>query len=473
MTKSKFLFYVFAFLFSTHSFGQLDSTYRPVKLTGQIPTDLLTNVKEETMRELASDDNSFDPQTGKGYYAMSNYAFKQAMQNGQVYFNDEFSKYLGGIADRLLADDPELRSSIRIYATRLAIPNAAAWRNGVVFFNMPLFSYMQSEAQIAYVLAHEITHFKNKHILQRYKKKMDLQKSIINNSKEVDELFELMRFSRENELEADLEAFDMILKTDYAPSEALEALKQLKEINTSSVYFRGNIESLFNFPDSLYEFHQRCDSIDFDSLEEIEETPDSLSTHPNIEIRMAEIIQKLGKLEDGEKGELFLAGEEQFDKIKDMAYFEQIQNMYERSSYVPTMYSSLRMAAYYPRNPFLQESVAKSLYWIIKISKEGNRKMIIPDPDGYTGTYGMFLCFFRKKSVQNLQRLAIAFMEDRAGRFPESETISIYRAKNYLIQKKHEEAKLGFVKYLAKFPAGKHTAYARLKIEELNEEISE
>lgn len=473
MIKRQLLICIFAVSFSSGALCQLDSTYRPIKLSGQIPTDLLTNVKDETMRELASDENAFDQKTGRGYYAMSNYAFKQAMQNGQVYFNDEFSDYLGGIADRLLVDDPELRSSIRIYATRLAIPNAAAWRNGVVFFNMPLFSYMESEAQIAYVLAHEITHYKNKHILQRYKKKMDLQKSIINNSKEVNKLFELMRFSRENELEADREAFDMLLKTDYAPSEALGALKQLKEINTSSVYFNGNIESLFNLPDSLYEFHQRCDSMEFDSLDEVEEESDSLSTHPNIDMRMAEIIQKMGALPDAEKGELFLDSKERFEKIKDMAYFEQIQNMYERSSYVPTMYSSLRMASYYPRNAFLQESVAKSLYWIVKITKEGNRKSIVPDPDNYAGTYAMFLCFFRLKNIKNLQKLAIAFLEDRAERFPESETISIYRAKNYLIQYKHKDAKLGFVKYLAKFPEGKHSTYAKMKIEDLNQKLSE
>lgn len=468
MIYRSILFCCFSLFCCSSLLSQLDSTYRPVQLTGKIPTDLLTNVNDQTSIELANRDKSFDEKTGKQYYALSNYAFKQAMQNGQVYFNDEFSDYLGGIADRLLADEPELRSQIRIYATRLAVPNAAAWRNGVVFFNMPLFSYMQSEAQIAYVLAHEITHYKKEHILQRFKKKKDLEKSIINNSKEFDDLFELMRFSRENELEADLEAFNMILKTDYASLEALGALKQLKEINTSSVYFKGNIQSLFQITDTTYGFKHPCDSTNYDELDEVEEKEDSLSTHPDIEKRIDVIAQKLAVLPDSGKGKLFLDEQDRFEKIKDMAYFEQIQHMYDRSSYVPTMYSALRMAAYYPRNPFLQESVARSLYWIVKSSMYGDRKTLVPSPSGYTGSYAMFLCFFRKKGTNNLKRLSIAFLEDRVKRFPESEELSIYRAKNYLLQLKEEKAKIGFIKYLEKFPEGQHSAYAKIKLDELN-----
>ncbi|MEM6804951.1 MAG: M48 family metallopeptidase, partial [Bacteroidota bacterium] len=333
MTHKLFLLVFFALIILQTSYAQLDNNYHPVQMQGEIPEDVLASVKEQTYKEMAEGNTSFSDKQNKQYFALSNYAFKQAMQSGKLYFNDRFSAYLEGIAARLLKDDPELKKSIRIYATKLPMPNASAWRNGVIFVNIPLLSYLESEAQLAFVLAHEISHYKRKHVYNQYKKKIDLERSVYNNSKTVDELFELMKFSRKNELQADADAFEMLLKTDYTPVEALGALVQLAEIDNSPVSFPYKINELFQFEDSLFDFKISCDSAYYSFKPKRTNQVDSLSTHPDIEERIEIITEKLQEVEEI-GGELFLEGELVFRKIQEMAYVEQIQNFYDMGSYL-------------------------------------------------------------------------------------------------------------------------------------------
>lgn len=434
---------------------------------GEIPESVLSSLKEQTNKELASNQSGLSEEDNLKYIAMSNFALKQAMLSGKVYFNDEFSVYLGKIVDRLLKDEPELRSSIKIYATRLPIPNASAWRNGVIFFNIPLLYYMESEAQIAFVLAHEIAHYKRQHTLQQYQKKIDLNGAVYNNSETVNQLFELMRFSRKNELQADEDAFDMLLKTDYAPVEALGALNQLAEINVSTVSFKYKIADLFQLPDSLYDFTISCDSSKYLGEETPMGTEDSLSTHPDIEKRIEIITEKLGQNEPGTDKALFIEGEETFETIREMAYIEQIQNFYDKGSYVLALYGSLQMATFYPDMQYLQELSAKSLYWISKYSTRRDRKVIVPDPKDHVGSYAMFCCYFYRKNPHFIRALSRVFMENRLEKFPDSEVLHIQLAKLHLVDSEEGKAREAFSSYLAQFPDGKFAPHARLKLEEL------
>ena len=470
--KYRFLGLCFlACLIGHNIFAQLDNNYRPLKLTGKIPEDMLTQVKSQTLLEMSKAANVLDKKQGKTFYALSNYAFTQAMQSGKVYFNDEFSAYLESIVDRLLKDDPELRSKIRIYSTRISVPNASAWRNGVIFFNIPLFSYMESEAEIAFILAHEIVHFQEEHTLQRFTKSQDLKNPGLEKAKDADKLFELLRFSRENELEADKQAFQMLLKTNYDPAEALSALFRLKEINASSTVIKQDLPNLFQLDVDSVIFDSGCDPERFVKAEDAENAEhqenDSLSTHPNIDVRISIIEKDLNELSVNKGGVRFIQSEEVFELIREKAYIEQIHNWYTKRAFTPALYGSLRLAYYYPGNRFLQETAVKSVFWICKYTAEGEKEIAIPPNDAVMGSFGYFCCFLNQLSPRDRKSLYGEFVKDRSRKFPDSEEISVYAAKTLQKLEMNQDAKNHYENYLDSFPQGKYTEYVRQQLEKL------
>lgn len=88
-------------------------------------------------------------------------------RSASLYGHAELDAYLQGIADRLL--QPEAGASgiaVRVRTVRDASANAFALPNGAVFVTTGLLQQLDSEAQIACVLGHEITHFTNRHALK-------------------------------------------------------------------------------------------------------------------------------------------------------------------------------------------------------------------------------------------------------------------------------------------------------------------
>jgi len=86
---------------------------------------------------------------------------------GCTYGHADLDAYLQGIAERLLATDPAPPPGpVRIRALKSAEANAFALPNGAVFINTALLESLDSEAQVATVLGHELTHFTRSHALQ-------------------------------------------------------------------------------------------------------------------------------------------------------------------------------------------------------------------------------------------------------------------------------------------------------------------
>jgi predicted Zn-dependent protease len=88
-------------------------------------------------------------------------------RSGRLYAHAELDAYLQTIADRLLAADGTANGdSVRVRAVRDSSANAFALPNGAVFVTTGLLQRLDSEAQIASVLGHEITHYTNRHALK-------------------------------------------------------------------------------------------------------------------------------------------------------------------------------------------------------------------------------------------------------------------------------------------------------------------
>ena len=117
-------------------------------------------------------------------------------------------------------------------------PNAFSIPGGYVYVTLDLFDYIQSEDEIAGILAHEIAHIVHNHALKQTRDNtkytlLTILAVILTGEPDVGVLGKLTaitflnQYSREYEEEADLTAIDLLIKTGYSPVGFLTFLERL------------------------------------------------------------------------------------------------------------------------------------------------------------------------------------------------------------------------------------------------------
>jgi len=477
--------------------AQFEETYTPIRLSGQVPKAVRTEVGDRTDAELALDAGGLGRRKGKEYYTLSNYALSEALRSGEVYFNDEVSTYLSTIVDTLLRDEPELRPKITVYATRIGIPNANCWRDGTIFFNLPLLTYLESEAQVAFILAHEIAHYRKQHVLNQFRKVQEVKGEAFRRQQDAEAILEVLRFSREQESEADLLGFDLILRSPYDPGEALGALETMQAIDEPSDGEILDLPELFGLPDFSPLDSCACDTArirgkvsekvtyklsitgDFESggVEEkedpkedaAEEDDDALATHPDLETRIEALVEKLIEMGSIDTRASFLLGEERFRRIQDIAYFEHIEKMFQRADYMHSLYGALRMLSYFPDNQYLHEMAAKNLYWLAFYDDRDLRLEVFMRQRLYENlSYGSFACGLRRLFKADFRELVETFIADRAARYPESGPLMMLQGQIAELQEQPQAAQQAYQSYLDAFPDGKYQPFVSYRLQQLN-----
>jgi len=117
-------------------------------------------------------------------------------------------------------------------------PNAFSIPGGYVYVTYDLFDYIQSDAELAGILAHEIAHIVHNHALKQTRDNtkytlLTILAVLLTGEPDVGVLGKLTtitllnQYSREYEEEADLTAIDLLIKTGYNPVGFLTFLERL------------------------------------------------------------------------------------------------------------------------------------------------------------------------------------------------------------------------------------------------------
>lgn len=471
--------------------AQFEENYTPLHFQGTLPEALLRSVKDQTQFELDSQRDDLNTEEGKEFYTFSNYALSQTLRSGNVHFNDEVTLYLNRLVDYLLRDEPDLRSSIKVYTTKLLIPNATCWRDGSIFVNLALLPHLESEAQLAYILSHEISHYQLKHSLGQFKKRKEIESTTALKNQDSEQLFELLRFSKNQELEADISGLERLLQTDYDPQEALSALRQLQFVDDPIVNLGLNLDSLFRLPVSewlneslvfdsarmsvIFERHENGLYDGFDDSEEDmknekgTEPDSSYSTHPSIDIRIEKLGQRLTQEADIESGKRFIFSQDEFYRIQMISIFERVERLIRKAKYAQALYVSLRLARRLPNNLYLQEKATKCIFWLHHFSKNKNLKDILPDRMEYGKTpFTALLYTLHEMDEEEYAKLTYYFITDRLEHFPTSDELLIFKARfKEEVSDDASAIKEAYQQYLDIHPSGKHAKFAQFKTQNL------
>ena len=125
-----------------------------------------------------------------------NVFLKNLVSEGKILYGTELNRYIDNIADQLLAQNPDLRKEIDIYILEVPEVNAYSLKNGVILINMGLLAQVTNEAELAFIIAHEIAHYSEHHGTLK-------QKDMSKNTDFVTEYLETHQYSRDQEFAAD------------------------------------------------------------------------------------------------------------------------------------------------------------------------------------------------------------------------------------------------------------------------------
>ncbi|PIP55108.1 MAG: hypothetical protein COX07_01700, partial [Bacteroidetes bacterium CG23_combo_of_CG06-09_8_20_14_all_32_9] len=143
--------------------------FKPLQSQGKIPNDFIQLSSEKYFNEeqkIDKSESSLRVMLRKKYLLQSNFYIEYLLNSGFILFNDTLSNYINGVADNLLKNQPELRKQLRFYTIKSPEVNAFATNKGIIFITVGLLSQIQSEAQLAWILSHEIIHYKYKHNIE-------------------------------------------------------------------------------------------------------------------------------------------------------------------------------------------------------------------------------------------------------------------------------------------------------------------
>jgi len=336
----------------------LQLNYTPLKSTGTLPEVFTQDIKKVISADLATVDKKTD-EDGKlksTYYAQANYEIEKIVRSGNTLINDEITVYLNKLADVLLKDKPSLRKELSIYTYKSPVVNAYSYDKGYIYIDIGLVAQAETEAQLAYILSHEIAHYTKKHNIQGYiqNKKIDSDRYTDYD----DKLAEKCQYSKEHESEADIEGFKLYELSNYDLAQAEKAfgVLQYAHLPFELVEFKKSFLETEHFKiPAAYQLKE------VSSIRNNANQDDSKNTHPNT-ARRKTAISALIKASSNTGKTNYIIGETDFMYVRDLARFELCRLYLKRRDYPNAFYASYILQQKYPNNQYLVEVTAKCLY---------------------------------------------------------------------------------------------------------------
>lgn len=462
----------FLVLSCSKAYSQVDfDHYSTLLANGAIPKDFSSNPEDKYLELLNKNKELYSTTDKKKFLLSSTKAIDELLHSGLVIYGDDISMYINDVANKLLSNDPALKSELRFYLLKSNVTNALSTNQGIIFVTTGLIAELTSEAQLAYILAHEIAHFKENHSLKSYE---------WSTSQRGQSIIDMSTFSKENEFEADKLGVEMYKKAGYDPNEILGVFDVLMysylpfdEIPMPKEYIGGN---KIYFPEGVWGKKTY-------PITAQENYDDSKSTHPNIKKRKLEAEKTAQSFKDWEDGNYFL-GKENFEYIRNIARFESVRIDVSEANYTNAIYSIFLLEKEFPTSTFLAEMKAMSWLGIYQYTANSKKSSIIPKTKYMEGEIAIFQDYIKNASKDAITVLAIRNIYDITNKFPENELIqqtkkqlfsslnnsSNFNWSNYSKKSFQESAALALIvkdsmttKASSEIPTEKNTKYDRIK----------
>lgn len=354
----------------------------------------------------------------KKYLENSNYTGGAIGLRESLLINDPISAYLNKIKDVLLKDDPELKDEINIYVSRAASVNAGMLINGTMVVNLGLVARATSEAELAYIIAHEIAHYKLGHHVQKFLQNYDV---IRTRSKEQKYDYEyklksILGYSRTKEYEADSLGAMYFFNSAYHLDGITETFNTLrfdhtpiKEVEFDKAFF--DVDA-FKIPREF--FLEKVDPIKVKQFGE-----DTYRTHPNVDARKDRLTWEIEQRENTDR-KRYLVSEEEFKIVQTLARFEEIDVEYHNEDFCSAIYNAYILLQEYPESEYLNVTIGKSLFQLSTYKTNNEFFKTTRFYNWKKGESQQVHYLLKKLSKKQLNALAIVQLHKLKGLYPDN-----------------------------------------------------
>ena len=348
--------------------------FKGLRSSGELSDDFITTSTDKYMAQadsMLAGRKSKESKVTDDFLLKSNFILDEILLSGSVFVNDQVGAYVNEVLDSVLIGQPELRKQISVYITKAPEVNAFATDRGVVLVNLGLFNKIENEAQLAAILAHEVTHFDERHNLSSRLKAHEIATGKgVKKVRTIDGfLLRKHAYDRSLEYEADLKGAERMMATNYQLQALLDVFDVLEDsrnpyknrlegtevLNQEEMLFSEQINPFLLEIDSLMkEQDKRFSELD-------DEDRDLYSTHPAVEKRKLAIKDKL---EDRPlyQGKTYLVGKERFEYCQALARLEMGRMLNNNGDFGHSLFHSLLVNEDFPNHPYNDQALITALY---------------------------------------------------------------------------------------------------------------
>jgi len=408
-----FLFLTSLLLYSVGS-SQVDlNNYATLLSSGPIPEDFTLNTYEKLDKDVAESFENLSRKEKVEFYTGINYTVDALLHSGSVIYGDPITKYVEAVAKRLLVKDKKLFRELRFYTIKSNSTNAFSTDQGIVFVTTGLLSQISSEAQLAYILAHEIAHYQQKHVLDSY---------TFNRSNSRAGIEKMSVYSQDKELEADKLAVEMYARAGYSKDEIIPTFDVLlysylpfDEVEVPFSYLT-DFDSLF-VPESLYPEEPYA-------IKAVEDEDDSRSSHPNIKTRKEAVQPEIERIKNW-RNDIYKLGRERFREIQDIARFEVVRIDMHYAHYADAIYSIFLLERMFPTSLFLQRMKAQAWLGVLQYRLDNSIFSIVDRKSKLEGASGNIHHFIKEMSKNQLITMSVRQIASVKKALPDDSQIAV------------------------------------------------
>lgn len=412
----------------TSLFSQFDKDYTPVVSKGTLPKDFVTlsSKKYEEEKSKLTSEKRKSKKSKEKFLLQSNFGVDEILLSGKVLFNDPMAAYVNNVADKLLENDKDTRAKLRFYVLKSSAVNAFATNQGVIFVTIGMLAQLENEAQLAYILSHEIVHFKEKHAIEKFLEADNISKGKgAYKQMTFDEKFvSKCAFSKEQEKEADEKGLKIFLASAYSTEELMGVYDVLKYSYLPFDDVKFDKEFLENttlkFPN-----HYLLENTKEITTANIADE-DERSTHPNLKSRRNATETALKEVNNAGK-QTYLVGANDFKGCREIARFELSRLYILRHDYERGLYNSYLLLKKYPDNLYLKKSVANCLAGLAQYSTIHEFDEVHRDHDDIEGqSQSLYHLMTKLDSVRgDLTVVALAYIAKLKKQYPEDYEVKL------------------------------------------------
>lgn len=350
-----------------------------------------------------------------------------------------------------ILDSNKIKTKIDIICTRSVEVNAFNMGDNRIYVNIGILSVLDNEAQLAFLLCHELSHQLLMHAQQKFrthvalvqdknikKEIRDIRKAKYNKMDRATQFalkygYAQARYNRDMERAADSMAMVLLQKTSYDIAEGIQLMNILQasdtdtiRINYSTVFSGTNGSLKPEWTDSLQSL------ISFGRKEAIEYSKDSLNTHPDIPERISYIRQNVKQMKRSNAVAHFLISKNTFDSVKTGARYEVLESYGTNARYAAVFYHSLHMLQQEPQNAHLIKKSAYALHNLVMAVKNHTIQDHIPvESDDNSLAYNQLLRIIDRTTLEELTQL----YKNYIGHYPELNNITALQNFNETAKK--------------------------------------